>query len=556
MFPILLSLVWFVARGAGADELSVVMLQNRLTLEASKTAPQPEQMKPSKDKAVVHSDGENLHAQQEPAKNGEQHWEGPKIANEGRGPSRAVHSIGEDLIIADGPEPLPLALVNADVGTCSQEADECKCNWNPSYKCHWAPAGGSCGCWSHNEQSCEAAGGHYCKISCESPNFWQDYKCRDVTPILEASKVALHGNIVVIGNEEIYDLNDNGYKGSAEKFDGPQLAKLVFFQYFGDNFHSMIVSPDKVITYGDQGYTVTSPTTTTGVKGTDHQESKIKSLVRMSVAQEGWTTCVLHELEHTFGVYLTDLSSNLNGHWQNSLSDLRGMLGGWPQSAVSCSSGELGTDSCEEPLSWNFDTGAPAQSHDAIGGFSAFDLLLMGLKTPTELGNERLVHCKDANPSWARGVQHVNCAGGLLTFTPQQVYDEQEKRWEKGTLKLNVGDTMRVAAVALIRDPNQVGQPLNDALSFWSKYLVETAQEKFSEYTNGDASLSFAIEDSDILDQSKLVPPAPTTEPTPEPTQNCPDSCYGRSCDFWGQYGYSCNVLENTYRCTCSGCTC
>jgi len=39
-------------------------------------------------------------------------------------------------------------------------------------------------------------------------------------------------------------------------------------------------------------------------------------------------------------------------------------------------------------------------------------------------------------------------------------------------------------------------------------------------------------------------------------TSSCPETCYGKTCDFWGQHGYSCSVLSSTYRCDCSGCSC
>jgi hypothetical protein len=52
---------------------------------------------------------------------------------------------------------------------------------------------------------------------------------------------------------------------------------------------------------------------------------------------------------------------------------------------------------------------------------------------------------------------------------------------------------------------------------------------------------------------------APTTAPTPAPTSvsgSCPETCYGYSCNYWAQYGYGCDVLTNTYRCDCGGCSC
>ena len=54
--------------------------------------------------------------------------------------------------------------------------------------------------------------------------------------------------------------------------------------------------------------------------------------------------------------------------------------------------------------------------------------------------------------------------------------------------------------------------------------------------------------------------PAPSlrpTGPTPAPSaERCPASCYGRSCDYWGTYGYECSTLEDTYGCACDACAC
>ena len=50
-----------------------------------------------------------------------------------------------------------------------------------------------------------------------------------------------------------------------------------------------------------------------------------------------------------------------------------------------------------------------------------------------------------------------------------------------------------------------------------------------------------------------LRPTAPTAPPSAE---RCPASCYGRSCDYWGTYGYECSTLEDAYGCTCGTCAC
>ena len=55
-------------------------------------------------------------------------------------------------------------------------------------------------------------------------------------------------------------------------------------------------------------------------------------------------------------------------------------------------------------------------------------------------------------------------------------------------------------------------------------------------------------------------PYSPTPEPSathkPTPAAVCEDTCYGQSCDYWDELGYSCEVLESTYNCGCGGCDC
>merc|ERR1740120_406525 len=48
--------------------------------------------------------------------------------------------------------------------------------------------------------------------------------------------------------------------------------------------------------------------------------------------------------------------------------------------------------------------------------------------------------------------------------------------------------------------------------------------------------------------------PSPTSGPSPAPG-SCPQTCSSNTCNFWVQQGYSCDALTNTYRCDCSGCS-
>jgi hypothetical protein len=37
---------------------------------------------------------------------------------------------------------------------------------------------------------------------------------------------------------------------------------------------------------------------------------------------------------------------------------------------------------------------------------------------------------------------------------------------------------------------------------------------------------------------------------------SCSDSCYGQTCDYWAENGYTCTIMETTYSCDCAGCSC
>ena len=55
---------------------------------------------------------------------------------------------------------------------------------------------------------------------------------------------------------------------------------------------------------------------------------------------------------------------------------------------------------------------------------------------------------------------------------------------------------------------------------------------------------------------SDIPTPAPSSTHKLTPAAVCEDSCYGQSCDYWHNFGYSCAVLESTYNCSCGDCDC
>ena len=49
---------------------------------------------------------------------------------------------------------------------------------------------------------------------------------------------------------------------------------------------------------------------------------------------------------------------------------------------------------------------------------------------------------------------------------------------------------------------------------------------------------------------------APSLTASPTVLHSCYETCFGYTCEYWIYEGYSCDTLESTYACDCSGCDC
>ena len=49
---------------------------------------------------------------------------------------------------------------------------------------------------------------------------------------------------------------------------------------------------------------------------------------------------------------------------------------------------------------------------------------------------------------------------------------------------------------------------------------------------------------------------APSLTASPTVLHSCYETCFGYTCEYWVDYGYSCATLEGTYACDCAGCGC
>ena len=49
---------------------------------------------------------------------------------------------------------------------------------------------------------------------------------------------------------------------------------------------------------------------------------------------------------------------------------------------------------------------------------------------------------------------------------------------------------------------------------------------------------------------------APSLTASPTVLHSCYETCFGYTCEYWVDYGYSCATMEGTYACDCAGCGC
>ena len=70
----------------------------------------------------------------------------------------------------------------------------------------------------------------------------------------------------------------------------------------------------------------------------------------------------MHEIEHAWGVFLSHVlpghMTHSGPHWGIAAMHKRGILAGFASAGVRCSSGQLGTSSCRQPLKWDFREGS------------------------------------------------------------------------------------------------------------------------------------------------------------------------------------------------------
>jgi hypothetical protein len=292
-----------------------------------------------------------------------------------------------------------------ETGFCTQEPGTCTCI-HAAYPC-LAVYKGACMCIGLTDKAlCEGAfkgaycerpescgeNCHICKDSTHCKTCTAGYvlahgECKNKEELFQSVGMSAAGNFVHLGSPDMYAALEQAYEGSLGKTEAMELVKEGFMHYYEDNFDLILVTPATALdgphsnaqffpSYGDRAV--------------------LRGIISMKLYENSPSAIpLMHEIEHAWGVFLNDVLPghlSVSGpHWGMSAMDKRGMLAGFTAAGVTCSSGTLGEEDCVQPLRWDFSQGSSCCSHDNIGGFSQWDLLLMGLVSPAEMTGEKLV---------------------------------------------------------------------------------------------------------------------------------------------------------------------
>jgi len=320
-------------------------------------------------------------------------------------------------------------------------------------------------------------------------------------------------NLVLLGSADLFGYLQQAFAGTIERSQAVNLALRAFFHYYEDDFDFVVVFPESTLT-GQRTHAENFH-----LKGDDSHSSKLRSAVIMNMYSSQTSAIPLfHELEHEWGVF-SDIETLTPGrlrtsgpHWGMSVMNKRGMLGGFPASAVTCTTGTLGDTSCGQPLRWDFSQGSATTSHDGIGGYNNFDLLIMGLERAKNMPDEKLIFCEGASKVHGSGVEDVTCS--TIHVISSEDIEGALKGGESNAHRdhfLTPGDELRVAVVTVLSSADAAKAQLEtetfeegSPFAWLNNYIGETPA-KFHEATGQRASISFAVTPDDSRTSSAAI---------------------------------------------------
>lgn len=396
----------------------------------------------------------------------------------------------------------------------------CMCG-HPQHPCYkYSPRRHRCTCAKiMDPKECAAEKGQFCvrpekcvdncKL-CKSTNFCTECnpgfhmiggECHDMGMVFTKAHHGVKENLVLLGSEEVFHGLEMGFKGQVKRWRAEDYVIKEFLHFYKDVFDFIVVLPERhlegKISYAENFH----------LEGAS-PDSKLRSAVIMQMnGRKKGALPLMKELEHEWGVFgdiekLTPGRLKTAGpNWGMSVMHKRGMLGGFPASAVKCTEGVLGEKSCKQPLLWDFDQGSIKRGDDRVGDYNKFDMLLMGLITAKEMPDEKLIYCRGASKMRGKGVQKVTCKK-IHVITAADI--EEVRKPGKDERPLKQGDTLRAAVVVVMSKPEAVDAELersgfdhNEDLAWLNKY-IEEEPERFKAATDGRAFIDFKVTSADL----------------------------------------------------------
>jgi len=368
------------------------------------------------------------------------------------------------------------------LNTCSPRDPHCTCA-NENYACY-ARYNGQCSCWSIAKAQCGQMGGQFCTQP-DNCDFKVGGECLTAKAVFDSgTKIHAKRNLVLLGNERVYRALRDGYNGAIPRHEAISLAVRGFLHFYSGDYDGIMVFPHERLS-GSQ---------THGEHWHGHKvfKGRVISMISLQNYGRGLVGPFLHEIMHRWGVFLDFIDGP---HWGLTAFDKHGMLGGFGRDGMECASGGRFPNCNGGRVRWDFDAGSAQTSHDGIGKYSKWDLLLMGVMSKGDLSSEPpLVHCQNPSRTWGPGLQTVTC-GSLKTKTAEQVLAALNPEVEQ--LQIRRGRKLRFIALAILPTPGAVEDEkgsgkfrAGSGLEALDEY-IEATPARFEDATRGRASLSF-----------------------------------------------------------------
>lgn len=388
------------------------------------------------------------------------------------GASQCLEEVGDDLCYCR----------NVSGDTCTSNISMRLCSWQqqPQQNCT-DPACLRCSTLAEAE----------CAV-CMDRHLLINGSCLNYSELFLETSIHIKGNLVLMGDSNAYGLLEACFSGTGDCFQAVDFSAQAFLHYFEDVFDGIVVIPW---------------TQLPGTQPLTHYWN--------GRSQAGGQLAALHAIQNTGYVndsaansFVTDLCMRWNttglvpleelssspGRWGMTVLDRSGALGGYPPENVRCEDG-IFPDCDSDSFIWDFGNASEALD----GNLSNFELLLMGLRTATELDElPPLVHCRGPSQTTGFGETTVNCSS-TVTLNATEV--EESISGDARAEQITPGTSLRMVALTLMPSPEHVNLEASTEtwvagsdLEFLSGWVWNTS-EGFGLATDGLADLYFNVSD-------------------------------------------------------------